>query len=150
MSEEVKPKRKRTPLISLHQMYQGRNTKCTPKLIDEMVEAIGMALPITKCCDLVGISDVTHRTWLEKGQEYLDNGGDPNHEIYGEYLLRVKRALAEWQLTVLREELNGPAYRPGWAKSMTMLERRDRDNWGRHEKKNTEEQGKPLPDEAFL
>lgn len=145
----AKNKRPRPKLVTLHQAWRGRNTKCTPELIERLCGYLREGLPIVHACALVGISDVTYRNWIHQGQAYLQSGDIPQHEILGEFLLALKRAFAEWQLGILREELNGPQYRPGWAKSMTMLERRDRSHWGRDQYVSNDAD-RMSPDESFL
>ena len=142
-------KRKRPKLVSLHKMHQGRNSLCTREIIDEFSSYVRQSLPIMHVCAMLEMDTGTYQNWMQWGEEYLSNGSNPRHEIYGEFFLAVKKAKAQWELDILNNELNGSQYRPAWVKSMTMLERRDRAHWGRTDQPNPDE-ARLHPDESFL
>ena len=155
MAESIKrerpvlPRRERKRPPSIYDVNRGRNTKCTRLLIGEICHYLLQSLPIGKCCDLVGISEVSYYVWKEKGEAYLKNGDPHHHEIYGEFVLEVRAATAQWQLNILQQELNPTSYNPGWIKAMTMLERRDRAHWGRSDAQGKVDESSN-PDTSYL
>ena len=66
----------------------GRPTLLTQEIQDKLCTLIAQGLPKERACWLVGISDVSMYTWVQKGQE------DPD-SAYGAFASALKKAEAE-------------------------------------------------------
>lgn len=126
----------------------GRPTHLTSELLEEFVGYISEGLPANKACDMVRISEQNMYNWMAWGRAFYESGGPKEHAIYGEFFDRVKYAQAEWQLEIIRRSLSTDKYSPNWVRDMTILERRDRSNWGRDSR--SADPASATPDEAFL
>lgn len=82
--------------------YAGQPSKLTPKVQTAMVEAIEIGAPLEKVCQLVGIGYTTHREWVVRGENAIDDaakrGGRVVKELksYAEYADAIKRAEGEF------------------------------------------------------
>lgn len=143
---------KRSRFKSLEEVLRtkdGPKTKCTDKMIDDFCGLLYKGLPVDKCCDILRITEQTYYNWLKWGEAYMQDRELKKHKVYMEFILSIKEVLARWQLKILDRSLDLNRYHPGWVKDMTMLERRDRENWGRNAVGISTDQGYS-PDEKFL
>lgn len=128
--------------------------KVTDKLIRECVELILEGLPIDAVCDYLTISRSAYYDWKEKGERFLDQSFTgrkvqyPEDETCAVFVQAVIKAKATWQRAILARSFQD-RNKATWIRDMTMLERRDRANWGRNETVSVID-APPLPDEAYL
>lgn len=148
--KKTKAKRK----VVLATRAAGKARKLTDKLIEECCELILEGLPIERTCDYLGISRAAYYQWKERGERFLNqlhdkSGPDyPEDESYAVFVQAVVRSKAEWQLALLRRSF-GEKNKATWVRDMTMMERRDRQNWGRSEV-ISHVASAPLPDDSYL
>lgn len=123
-------------------------TRLDDDTIDQFCELVREGLPFDACCDYLGISSTTFYAWLDKGKKYLANGGNPDeHEMCGRFYQRVRRAHAEYRRMMNQRAHSGA---PGtWVRDVTILERRDRRNYGRYEPEGGNDEQYDV-DERFL
>lgn len=144
MDAAVKPKVERKKLLSLRQKWEYRITKMSPEMKQLFVSNILVGLPIQHCCALAGISENCFYDWMKDGERYLTSREpNPNHEDFAEFYLAIQEARAEWQKEILLRSFQGAKFQPNWVRDMTLLERRDRVNWGRNDWANS---GDRMPD----
>ncbi len=132
----------------------GPKSKLNKRTSKIIVEALRQGLPITRTCDLVGISPPTFYRWLELGQKNVS-------EKYRNFYLECKKAEVECEescLKVVRKAINGDLEStktkevydkegnlsvkevnttknaPSWTAAMTFLERKYPERWGRHDR----------------
>jgi hypothetical protein len=111
-------------------------------------------LPIERTCDYLGISTASYYDWKDKGERYLNQLHDkkgpqyPEDEDCAAFVQAVVQAKAAWQLGILRRSF-GDQNKATWIRDMTMMERRDRPNWGRNES-FVAVTSAPLPDDSYL
>jgi len=127
------------------------------KLNDELLGRICVfleeGLPVVTACELVGITKQTHMRWLNQGLQYitaLEEENDPPRKdwrIYAIYLIEIRKSIAAYLRTKI-ENVNG-AFTPSWVRDITILERRDYQNWGRNVIITERDEAKN-PDESFL
>lgn len=91
--------------------------KLTEELINTMHEKLLVGLPIVSCCDLLGITTMSHSNWMSKGEE--DYNADVD-SLYATYFYTIKKARAEFEEDALRDIKSG---RPGWQGAAWVLER---------------------------
>lgn len=134
----------------------GRPAKISERLIKNCVELILEGLPINRTCDYLGITQDSYYDWRKKGEKWLletDSGQKPEfpeYEIHALFVNCVVKARAEWQLEILRRSMQDDSKKSSmWIRDMTLMERRDRENWGRSETVFSSEAA-PLPDESYL
>lgn len=139
----------RVKLKSAHQRYISTQGKCSQQIIDDFCDYLMRGLPIDKCCDLIGISHQSYYNWVTWGKSYLETGEPDHYEIYGDFFQATKKAGARWQLEILDRSMNTRGFKPAWVRDMTLLERKDRSNWGRGDS-GKPEGGAYDPDEKFL
>jgi hypothetical protein len=112
------------------------HSKCTKELTDRFCGLIERGLPGDGCCDYLGISRTAFHVWIDKGSRYLDGGLEPAEwKVYGYFVNRYRKALAAYRLTIT-DDLHGRELlekNKGWVRAITLLERRDRRNYGRGE-----------------
>jgi hypothetical protein len=105
-------------------------------------------LPLDSVCDYLGIAQSTATTWRHRGERYLAGGSEPEEDaIYGEFVLQTRRALARYKLKLVRE-LHDDENR-NWVRPLAILERRDRDSFGRNEPAGGSEEDYD-PNDEFL
>lgn len=127
--------------------------KVTDKLIRDCVELILEGLPIDAVCDYLTIGRAAYYNWKEKGERFLDQSYTDRRVQYPEdeqcaiFVQAVIKAKASWQRAILERSFQ-ERNRATWVRDMTMLERRDRANWGRNETVSVID-APPLPDEAY-
>ena len=134
----------------------GPMSKISEKLIARCVELILEGLPINRSCDYLGITQDAFYDWKQRGEKYLQEiytgrkPEYPEYEIFGLFVNCVVRAKAEWQLELLRRSMQDESTKSSmWIRDMTLMERRDRSNWGRSESVTITDSA-PLPDESYL
>lgn len=159
---EVKRTRRRRLIQFERKGFKGILTKCSPELAEKFRSYILEGLPVAKICDLLGIPMRTYSYWLERGQEYIsaeeseieDDWTDrqkQNGERMSNFYRTIRAAQAEWQLNILREDVNTRDYHY-WMRAMSVLERRDRKHWARPTASREEELKEPSVklDPSFL
>lgn len=150
-----KKKRGRARYIKMTRRL-GVMPKLNEKLIQECVELILEGLPINRTCDYLGITQDSFYDWKARGEKWLReiHAGQepeyPEYELHGLFVQCVVRAKAEWQLEIQRRSMQIKSKHSSmWIRDMTLLERRDRGNWGRSEIVSVTDAA-PLPDESYL
>ena len=135
-------------LLRLIEKQVKTNGKITVKLTRRFCKLIRKGLPIDGICDYLGINSSTFWNWKQKGQKYLDGGGEPKEDaIYGYFVLKTRKALAMFRLrriTSMQRRNNDL-----WTRDMAILERRDRLNFSKREPEGGIEE-EADPDERFL
>lgn len=132
----------------------GRPTKCTPELTEEFCHYIKRMLPAERVNGLLGISNTSYYQWNRLGLDYeqaMEEGNKPiaSHRVFYKFMQSVNRAKAQYMLHVIDRSFASDKASMHWQRDMTLLERRDRVNWGRYEKIEVEEVDYD-PNEAFL
>jgi len=119
----------------MHQSkHKGRKLKLTPEIQEKICKIIAQGNYIRTACLAAGISPRTYDYWLEKAEDK----DDPNNEIYVAFqdAIRMAEAEAEQKLVgYVVEAGQKPQY---WAASMTTLERRWPERWGRVDRLESE------------
>ena len=124
--------RARKKLKTYFSAWSARNGQLTQDVVTQIIPYIIEGVPLSVICGLCGITESTWHRWLDAGKRYLDTGEPgPDADIYGQFYEEVERAKALWQLTVIRQSLQGEAYKANWVRDLTILERRDKANWGK-------------------
>jgi hypothetical protein len=100
-------------------------------------------LPVEPACLLAGITPGTYYLWELAGKEFLELGDGTTYygsrhvrrnEEHAEFYLRIERARALFQQSVIRRSINTDKYNPNWVRDMSVLERRYRKDWARFDK----------------
>lgn len=145
-----KPKRPRRRLANTYDLYWKKNGTVTPETLAEVERYLLKGLPIIHICGLVGLSEESYYKWLRFGKAYFESDDPlPHHEHYGAFYQMHHRATAAWQMDIIDRSLTGDQYKAVWVRDMTILERRDRANWGRDDKYNGQRGGAD-PDMKFV
>ncbi len=132
----------------------GPKSKLNKRTSKIIVEALRQGLPITRACNLAGISPPTFYRWLELGQKNVS-------KKYRNFHLECEKAEVECEescLKVVRKAINGDLEStktkevydkkgnlsakevnttknaPSWTAAMTFLERKYPERWGRHDR----------------
>lgn len=131
----------------------GPRTKLTEEIIANACRYLAYdGLPVNHACALLYITESTWYTWERRGRNALEGRPEssrPKDEaLYSLFYQEIKKAQATYQLNKLRTSLNLRRYAPNWARDLTILERRDRANWGRDTASGN--RGVVAPDERFL
>ncbi len=136
----------------------GPKSKLNKRTSKIIVEALRQGLPITRACNLAGITPPTFYRWLELGQKNVS-------EKYRNFYLECEKAEVECEescLKVVRKAINGDLEStktkevygtnkkgeryvtseevvttknaPSWTAAMTFLERKYPERWGRHDR----------------
>lgn len=128
------------------------NFKLSDELREKFVEAVRLGLPPARACDLIGIGESTYYRWMHKGKSYYEQleEGDQNdhHLVYYKFYRSVLKAAAEWQLEFV-VRLGETKVEKEWYRNISVLERRDPQNWGKRPDQVSTE-GDYSPDESFL
>lgn len=127
-------------------------TELTEELLIDMNAHLERGYPTDTACRLLGISAATHQRWRRQGQVYVEDreqGRTPNsaHAMHAFYVIEINRASAVY-LSGKIDNLNGDL-NPCWVRDMTILERRDWQNWSRNVIVADREDA-ANPDESFL
>lgn len=101
----------------------------TDELVQQFCELVAEGMPMDGACDYLGIHSSTFWAWMRRGQHYCDDpeNSNPEDKIYGDFVKTCKRATAEYRLWLLRRIHNSK----DWKRELSILERRDRQNFGR-------------------
>jgi len=121
-----------------------------PEIIDQLIDLILEGLPLDQCCHVVGMSLDNLYKWKKYSQQFRDNNGKPEgYEKYYNAIKKLDHATGIWQLGLVRRSF-GESNNPFWIRDMTILERRDRKNWGKTEPAEMRAEYEYDPDETFL
>lgn len=83
-------------------------------------------------CDYLGISHTSFINWIRRGKAYVEGGEEPAEDrVYGDFYQNYRRAWASYRQH-LRRSLHQSEDK-SWIKWVTILERRDRKNYGRRD-----------------
>jgi hypothetical protein len=105
-------------------------------------------MPLNAICDLLGVPASKFWSWRKRGDNWIDGNGEPEEDsVYGEFVLATRKAFATYQRGCIRRlHTDG---NKDWVRIMTILERRDRANWGRNDPQGGVEDDRN-PDDRFL
>lgn len=124
------------------------SSKLCEETIVKFCKYIRRGLPIDGTCDMMGITPTSYWNWKRKGDAYLAGNNEPaEYEIYGTFVLAIKKALAQYRMKVL-DRLEDPENKR-WVRDMTILERRDRKSFGKRDLDGTQEEDY-TPDDRYL
>ena len=122
--------------------------KLTDEIIDEFCELLRVGLPTDGACDFIGITNTTYYRWLRLGEDFIKGNGEPKENaIYGKFVMSMRKALATYRLERTRRLHRSK--NQNWYRELAILERRDRNTWGRHEPAGGYDE-EFNPDERFL
>ncbi|MEO6326233.1 MAG: hypothetical protein ABIT01_13300 [Thermoanaerobaculia bacterium] len=108
----------------------GRPPKeITPELLAEILEAIKLGVPASSAAIAAGVSRTVFHEWLAKGRAERDAHGSKSE--FADFADAIEKARAEFVRTNVR--LVQKAGETSWQAAMTLLERRDPENFGRRE-----------------
>tara|TARA_R110000744_G_scaffold104945_5_gene200771 strand:- start:6834 stop:7217 length:384 start_codon:yes stop_codon:yes gene_type:complete len=127
-------------------MGVAKKRRLTPKLINQFVKLIRDGLPFDACCDMLEVSTERFWTWRNEGENFLNSGGGPpEHEDSARFVAAIRKAFAEYKYGHVKRANT----KADWIRSLALLERRDRRNFGRREVEggSAEEYS---PDDKFL
>ena len=82
-----------------------------------MASKLRKGLPISSCCDLLGITTMSHSNWMSQGE--LDYDADVE-SLFSSYFYTIKKSRAEFEEAALEDIRSG---RPGWQGCAWVLER---------------------------
>ena len=102
---------------------QGRPTKLTPKLQDEIVDLLKAGNYIETACVVVGINKTTFYQWLKRGKSSTRS---TKYTIFRDVVTKAL-AFAEARLVALITR----AAEKNWSAAVWMLERRYHERWGK-------------------
>lgn len=101
----------------------------TRELIEQVCVQIKRGLTFDCTWDLLGVQSTTAWKWKRQGEKFLNGDGQPpDWELFGEFVLRTRQAFAEYR-AALSDNLHLPGVQ--WVQFISILERRDRVNYGR-------------------
>ncbi len=111
----------------------GRRTLLTPKVQEDILHAISTGNTHKTAAQYAGIDEDTLCEWLARGR-----GTEPNRPcepVYAQFALAFQKAEVEAKMGAVANVRNAvdKQGKPVWVASMTWLERRHYDEWGRHE-----------------
>lgn len=135
-----KKKRREKMVVALRRLDE--------QLIERFCRLIREGLGFEAACDYLSIPHSTFWMWKRKGDLYFEGGGDVQElELFGKFVQDIRKAYSTFlRETTLNLKLDDSKT---WTKWCTILERRDRNNWGRSESAN-QHQEIYAPDERFL
>lgn len=130
--------------------FQGQGSMLET-IFDLFIVYLEEGNPLDVVQDLVGITQITFAKWIKRGEDYeekvLVNEHDPMDETCYAFMREIRKAIAESKRKhVLRLNSTNPIH--DWKQSLAILERRDRNNWGRDVIAANKEVYDP--DESFL
>ena len=91
--------------------------KLNEELITLMASKLKKGLPISSCCDLLGITTMSHSNWMSQGEDDYENDVK---SLYSSYFYAIKKSRAEFEEEALDDIGSG---RPGWQGKAWVLER---------------------------
>ncbi len=118
-------------------------------MIRRFCRLIKKGLPPDAVCDYLNVSRSAFQAWVRKGETFRNGGNEPKEfALYAAFVGAFRRASATYRKRIIAQlHRSGNQY---WAKEMTILERRDRKNFSRHEAPGQEGNESFDPDERFL
>jgi hypothetical protein len=135
-STEPKPEVPSIPRLTLNE-----------ELTKRFCRLIRRGLPPDSVCNLLGISGRTFWVWMQRGMQFIEGDREPKEwAIYGYFYFQYKKAHGVFMLRVHKDLSKDVRY---WAKHMTILERRDRRNYGRYDQPGGDDTSME-PDERFI
>ncbi len=111
---------------------QGRPTRCTKELQDNLVNYLVQGNYLETACDLVGIKVAVVRRWIYAGVR-----GNPK---YKNFSVAIKKAMAESEASLL-DIVRKAAQEGAWQAAAWRLERKFPDKWGRWQRPGVEVEG---------
>jgi len=122
-------------------VLRGRPTKCTPEVIERFGAYMAAGLYAEEAADLVGITPMTARRWLQWGEAALDAAGNdldkvpPEKRAYANFcaVVRAKAAAAVARNVALIQEAATTNREGDWRAAAWFLEHRRPETWGRRE-----------------
>jgi transposase len=100
----------------------ARPSKLTPDLAEKIANYISTGNYASVVCGLVGITETTYYSWLEKGRKAKSGK-------YLEFLESIKKAEAAREAKWIKD-IDGD---PSWQSKAWLLERRYPERWGKKE-----------------
>lgn len=98
----------------------ARPSKLTPELAEKIASYISTGNYASVVCGLVGITETTYYSWLEKGRKAKSGK-------YLEFLESIKKAEAAREAKWIKD-IDGD---PSWQSKAWLLERRYSERWGK-------------------
>lgn len=134
---------------------KGFVTLCTDELIEDFVFHLKRIIPPSTICQLLNISERAYFNWKRWGLDYeeaLETGLpiDEKNYVYYKFMVEERKAQGHWKVKVISRSLLPADSDPGWIRDMTILERRDRNNWGKKDFLEVAENEDYSPQEEFL
>lgn len=103
----------------------ARPTDLTPKVSQQLIQALSSGVPIKDACAFVGISDVTYYNWMNRGQKARK--GDERFVEFFNAATRARVMARVGAVAIIRKSVqDGNSEDARW-----FLERSDPANWGR-------------------
>lgn len=125
-------------------------------MIADFCALIKRGLPPDTVCDYLLLHDRAFWLWTTKAKQHLNT---PRHKIPRQYRICVdfynahRKARAEWEAERIDalhgRDARGKPKKTNWVREMTILERRDRKNFGRMDPQGGADEDFD-PDESFL
>ncbi|AVI05178.1 hypothetical protein [Vibrio phage VP06] len=164
MSEQVEEKprkrRQRKQILSVAQRRIQRTWKLDEDVKERFIEAVLKGMSEERACMLVKINKTHYFEKKKLVTEYLNTGIEPsggndprsNIDEWAAFIEDVESAIAEHEMNLIDDALDIDSEAKNknyWARNMTILERRNRPDWGRQES-ITHSIGHYDPDDRFL
>ena len=124
--------------------------KLDGRLVEDFARLTRRGLPIDAACDYLGVATASLYHWVKQGKAYLDSEVTQRieeHAACADFVMALRRATAEYRLERV-DRLHRSSGKT-WIREMTILERRDRKNFGRRDPAGGDEE-RYDPDERFL
>lgn len=136
----------------------GEKAECNDAAKNQMVYYIERLLPVKDACALIGLFENTHYRWMRLGKEYITYREEEEDDDlilnrnrhFADYYLAINRAIANMRKRLIDRSFEPDSLRPTWVRDMTILERRDRENWSRSKELFMNREEDYDPDESFL
>jgi len=110
--------------------------KLDKELIAAIVDLTLKGLPADTICDYLGIWQSTFYRWTTRGKQYIEANFTPaEDEIFGRLVVEIRRAFAGYKKRIITKMHKSRM----WPREMTILDRRDRRNFGRYEQVSSNE-----------
>lgn len=107
----------------------GPTPMLTHELMEDICRQVRIGLPFDAICDLFSVSSRAMWEWRRRGEKFLNGDGEPKDwAIYAEFLVNLRRSFAQYRRGLIKKVHKNS---PGWVQFLAILERRDRDNFGR-------------------
>ena len=104
---------------------------------------------------LMGISESTHRSYMRRGAVYiaaLETKLKPNinDKLAAIYYQQAQVASAKFRKKVITRSITPDWFTDTWIRDMTVLERRDPNNWAKRAPDPVVDESQYRPDESFM